>query len=431
MFSQGGIEDDFGDKKAREDLEPGRALYIGQINASASPHIYSDLCAIANEFGALEMVKVVPQKGCAFVNFIEEGPARAFYQAAEEKPIQLGDTTLKIRWAKATPIKDELYEKIKAGATRNLFIGNLPEAANEDTLAHYFQRYGPIESIVILRPKAIAFVNLTSVRSAISARQALDNQDLAGRRIKVNFAKEKVGVKRPTTQPRQSRAPEPHWGAPPPPPNFYGSPYPPPPPSQLYPPALPTPPASRAIFLGNVQDDVTLQEICKLANRYGAIESVKIVKAKSSAFVNFIDPNAAAAFVSAAQQNPITLANQPIRVNWVKSTPIHPEILGHVRQGATRNLFVGNVEDHISDDLIRELFSPFGEFDSIVVLRPKKIAFVNFASLKSALKAREALQGQSVGDPPVQLKINYAKEIIPGSRPRQSRQQYQQTPGSP
>jgi len=73
-----GMEEEDGDKKQKNDLEPSRALYIGQINASASPHIYSDLCGIANEFGALEMVKVVPQKGCAFVNFLEDGPARAF-----------------------------------------------------------------------------------------------------------------------------------------------------------------------------------------------------------------------------------------------------------------------------------------------------------------------------------------------------------------
>jgi len=432
-----GMEEEDGDKKQKNDLEPSRALYIGQINASASPHIYSDLCGIANEFGALEMVKVVPQKGCAFVNFLEDGPARAFYQAAEEKPVQLGDATLKIRWAKATPIKEELVEKIKAGATRNLFIGNLPEAANEDTLAHYFARYGPIESIVILRPKAIAFVNLTSIRSAIAAKQALDGTELAGRHIKVNFAKEKVGAKRPTTQPRQSSRPFPPepWGGPPPPGHFYAPPgaYPSPPGPQ-YPPradynTLPVSAASRAIFLGNVQDDVAFSDICKLANRFGAIESVKIVKAKSSAFINFIDPAAAAAFVASAQHNPITLADQPIRVNWAKSTPIHPEILAQVRQGATRNLFVGNVEEHISEDLIRDLFAPFGEFDSIVVLRPKKIAFVNFASLKSALKAKDALQGQSVGDPPVQLKINFAKEIHPGSRPRGPPRP--QAPGSP
>jgi len=173
-----------------------------------------------------------------------------------------------------------------------------------------------------------------------------------------------------------------------------------------------------------------------LANRYGAVESVKIVKSKSSAFVNFIDPAAAAAFVAAAQQNPIQLANQPIRVNWAKSTPIHPEMLAQIRQGATRNLFVGNVEDHISEDNLREVFAPYGDLDSIVVLRPKKIAFVNFAALKSALKARDALQGQTIGDPPVQLKINFAKEIIPGSRPRgprrdRDRSQQQGTPGSP
>jgi len=226
------------------------------------------------------------------------------------------------------------------------------------------------------------------------------------------------------------------WGAPPPPPppQFFASPYPTHAPQQiqLYPPA-PTSSGSRAIFLGNVHDDVSYSDLCKLANRYGAIESVKIVKAKNSAFINFIDPVAAAAFVNASQAQPINLANQPIRVNWAKSVPLHPELAAQVRQGATRNLFVGNVDDHISEDLVRELFSPFGDFDSISLLRPKKIAFINFASLKSALKAKEALQGQSVGDPPVQLKINFAKESTPSvrgsrsGRSRSSRQHQQQS----
>jgi len=58
--------------------------------------------------------------------------------------------------------------------------------------------------------------------------------------------------------------------------------------------------------------------------------------------------------------------------------------------------------------------------------------------LKSALKARDALQGQSVGDPPVQLKINFAKESTPSVRARtrsrhqqQQQQQQQQSTGSP
>jgi len=199
----------------------------------------------------------------------------------------------------------------------------------------------------------------------------------------VNFAKEKIGVKRPTTQPRKSRQIDHAWGASAPmsaPPPFFGggSPYP-----QLYPSALSTTTGgSRAVFLGNIQDDVTYADLCKLANRYGAIESVKIIKAKNSAFINMIDPLAAASFVSASQQHPIQLAGQAVRVNWAKSAPLHPEVAAQVRAGATRNLFVGNVDDHISEDLVRELFAPFGDFDSVSILRPKKIAFVNYASLK-------------------------------------------------
>jgi len=409
------VDEEEGGYDKKQKHEPGRALYVGNLNAAGTT--YYDLCSLANEFGSLEMVKVVPHKGCAFLNFVEESAAKAFFDAAAEKPLQLGENAIKVRWAKATKIKDELLEKIKAGATRNLFVGNLGETVDEDTLAHVFGRYGPFENIVILRARGIGFVNLTSIRNAIAAKSALDGSDLMGRRIKVNFAKEKVGAKRPQGgRPPAGRSLllSQQWPAPDPlvqmaPPPFYnpmgGQP-------QFFPPEMVDPmhAGSRAIYLGNIAEEVTPHDLCKVANRFGAIESVKIVKTKQCAFLNFVDGGAANAFFLASKQQPIVLGTQPLRVNWAKSTPLSPDLLAQVRAGATRNLFVANVEEHISEEMLRDIFAPFGEFDTIVILRPKKIAFVNMTSLKSALRAKDALQGHSIGEPAVQLKINFAKE---------------------
>jgi RNA recognition motif-containing protein len=176
----------------------------------------------------------------------------------------------------------------------------------------------------------------------------------------------------------------------------------------------------RGIYLGNVQADVTLRDLCKLANRFGALESVKIVEGKQCAFLNFIDPAAAHAFYMNAQQQPITVGQSTLKINWAKSGVLNADVVNAVRQGATRNLFVGNIEEHINEDLLRDAFKEFGEIDNIVILRPKKIAFVNLASIHAALTARERLQGKQIGDPPVALKINFAKEVSRGgpSRPR-------------
>jgi len=103
---------------------------------------------------------------------------------------------VRIAWAKSAALDSVLLEHIRNGATRNLFVGNVASGVTQDHLAQVFAQFGPFENIVVLRSKAIAFVNLCSIKAAINARASLNRDPgtiLQGMRLKLNFAKEKVG----------------------------------------------------------------------------------------------------------------------------------------------------------------------------------------------------------------------------------------------
>lgn len=431
---------------------PTRALYLGNIRGEQTT--YYDLCRLANQFGPLESVKMVQAKSCAFVNFLYESHAKEFYDKHCETPLQLGTTPLRVGWAKASPLTEELLGAVRAGATRNLFVGNLAPSVMDDHLVAAFAKYGDIENIVRMPPKNMAFVNMTDIKYALAAKAALDGIELGGRPIKVNFAKEGANTRPPTFL---SAGPLP--GAPvvpssPVTPNQQVAaaqqaavaaqqqavaaaaqvaaasfPYPSFPPfpaattgamTQTMMPGFPGAPEalSRGLYIGNVPEGVTYHDICKVANRFGGLDSVKLVPIKSCAFFNFIDKEAAQAMYLTSQQTPITMGNRQLRVNWAKSGPLGKDVQEAIlKHHASRCLFLGNISESTSEEMLRARFSAFGEFDSIVIMRTKGIAFINMTSIKSAITAREQLNGTDLEGQI--LKINFAKEGATRSMPSQ------------
>ncbi|KAG9509489.1 RNA-binding protein spenito, partial [Fragariocoptes setiger] len=79
---------------------------------------------------------------------------------------------------------------------------------------------------------------------------------------------------------------------------------------------------------------------------------------------------------------------------------------------ATRTLFVGNLEVSISDSELRRIFERFGIVEDIDVKRPppgqgNAYAFIRFANLDMAHKAKVEMSGQYIGK--FQCKIGYGK----------------------
>ena len=82
-----------------------------------------------------------------------------------------------------------------------------------------------------------------------------------------------------------------------------------------------------------------------------------------------------------------------------------------IRNGATRNLYVANVPETISDAELTALFTPFGEMESIRIGPKKGAAFINYTSIAAAIKAKENVHKQTTivgADPaPKPLLINF------------------------
>ncbi|KAK7388869.1 hypothetical protein VNO78_23696 [Psophocarpus tetragonolobus] len=81
--------------------------------------------------------------------------------------------------------------------TTKLFIGGVSYSTDEQSLREAFSKYGEVVDARIImdretgRSRGFGFITYTSVEEASSAIQALDGQDLHGRRVRVNYANER------------------------------------------------------------------------------------------------------------------------------------------------------------------------------------------------------------------------------------------------
>ena len=117
---------------------------------------------------------------------------------------------------------------------------------------------------------------------------------------------------------------------------------------------------SRALCVSNVPPEATYEELFDAVGAYGNLESIKLLADKRQAFVNFVEPAAAYHLMmqSGAQ---IVLAGETLPLLWAKARPVPRELVAAIRQGATRNLYVANVPELMTESSAATLFEAFGE----------------------------------------------------------------------
>lgn len=69
------------------------------------------------------------------------------------------------------------------------------------------------------------------------------------------------------------------------------------------------------------------------------------------------------------------------------------------------NLYVKNLDEDVTEDLLEEKFSLYGKVDSLAIMKDangksRGFGFVNFESQEEAKKAIEAMNGALLGKPP-------------------------------
>lgn len=58
---------------------------------------------------------------------------------------------------------------------------------------------------------------------------------------------------------------------------------------------------------------------------------------------------------------------------------------------ATRNVYIGNLDDTVTEQTLRDDLSRFGPIDQVKIVRDKNIGFVHFLSISTAIKVVQTL----------------------------------------
>lgn len=151
---------------------------------------------------------------------------------------------------------------------------------------------------------------------------------------------------------------------------------------------------NRTVYLGNIHPETTTEDLCN-AIRGGVLQSIRYMQDKHIAFVTFIDPAAAFTFFQVASYQGLNLNNRRLKIGWGKNSgPLPPSLALAVHSGATRNVYVGNIEDFetFTEERLKRDFGEYGDIELVNFLKEKNCAFVNFTNISNAIKAIEGIK---------------------------------------
>lgn len=404
-----------------------RTVYLGNIPPDTSAeeilgHVRS---------GQIESVRLLPDKNCAFISFLDASSATHFHSDAILKKLCIKGQDIKIGWGKPSPVPTSVALAVQqSGASRNVYLGNLPEDITDDELREDLGKFGAIDTVKIVREKNIAFVHFLSIANAIKAVSQLPQEQKWQTPRRVYYGKDRCAYVSKTQQQNAAQ----YLGISPgyahmlsgADRDFISSALA----QQSVAAAAVATTAgginnlgNRTIYLGNIHPETTIEEICNVV-RGGLLHHIRYIPDKHICFVTFIDPTAAASFFALSNIQGLMIHNRRLKIGWGKhSGALPPAIALAVSGGASRNVYIGNLDETWTEERLRQDFSEYGEIELVNTLREKSCAFVNFTNIANAIKAIEAVRSK---DEYRKFKVNFGKDRC-GNPPRQLQQQSQQS----
>lgn len=415
-----------------------RTVYLGNIPPDTSAeeilgHVRS---------GQIESVRLLPDKNCAFISFLDSSSATHFHSDAILKKLSIKGQDIKIGWGKPSSVPTSVALAVQqSGASRNVYLGNLPEEVTEDELREDLSKYGAIDTVKIVREKAIGFVHFLSIGNAIKAVTQLPQEPKWQPPRRVYYGKDRCAYVSKTQQQNAAQ----YLGIAPGYAHVLNGAD-----RDLITNALAQQSVAaaavattaggvnnlgnRTVYLGNIHPETTIEEICNVV-RGGLLHHIRYIPDKHICFVTFIDPTSAASFYALSNLQGLMIHNRRLKIGWGKhSGALPPAIALAVSGGASRNVYIGNLDETWTEDRLRQDFQEYGEIELVNTLREKSCAFVNFTNIANAIKAIEAVRGK---DEYKRFKVNFGKDRC-GNPPRQvmnnqhlQQQQQAQENGSP
>lgn len=403
-----------------------RTVYLGNIPPETSAeeilgHVRS---------GPIESVRLLPDKNCAFISFLESSSATHFHSDAILKKLAVRGQDIKVGWGKPAQVPTSVSLAVQqSGASRNVYLGNLPETVTEAELREDLGKFGPIDTVKIVREKAIGFVHFLSISNAIKAVAQLPQEPKWQAPRRVYYGKDRCAYVSKTQQQNAAQ----YLGIAPGYAHVLNGAD-----KDLISNALAQQSVAaaavattaggvsnlgnRTVYLGNIHPETTIEEICNVV-RGGLLHHIRYIPDKHICFVTFIDPTSAASFYALSNMQGLMIHNRRLKIGWGKhSGALPPAIALAVSGGASRNVYIGNLDESWSEERLRQDFSEYGEIELVNALREKSCAFVNFTNIANAIKAIEAIRSREDYG---RFKVNFGKDRC-GNAPRQNTHNSQQ-----
>jgi len=404
-----------------------RTVYLGNIPPETSAeeilgHVRS---------GQIESVRLLPDKNCAFISFLDGSSATHFHSDAILKKLSIRGQDIKVGWGKPSQVPTSVALAVQQSqASRNVYLGNLPEEVSEDELREDLGKFGPIDTVKIVREKAIGFVHFLSIGNAIKAVSQLPQEPKWQSPRRVYYGKDRCAYVSKTQQQNAAQ----YLGIAPGYAHVLNGAD-----RDLISNALAQQSVAaaavattagginnlgnRTVYLGNIHPETTIEEICNVV-RGGLLHHIRYIPDKHICFVTFIDPTSAASFYALSNLQGLMIHNRRLKIGWGKHSGALPAAIAlAVSGGASRNVYVGNLDESWTEERLRQDFSEYGDIELVNTLREKSCAFVNFTNIANAIKAIEAVRGK---DDYRRFKVNFGKDRC-GNPPRQV-QAAQQSP---
>lgn len=352
-----------------------RCIYLGHLEDNTEPREILNII----RGGPIESLNIIPEKKCAFVNFIHPGDALSFYNRAMQAQggVYIGTRSIKVGWGKSAVVTADLMTAVQGGVTRNVFIGRIEEETSVEELKVQMTKYGEVEKVDVLPKKKIAFIHFLDISSAVKCVQALRTSEERSPGKTINYGPDRC-ASQPTrfdftpTNPDTDKTPFQTQDT-----RIQHS-------SELKEGELPSP----TVWVSTLNVNVKQEEIEEIFEPFGEIKQSRLFPKSKSAFITFLQTEQALRALDSLQGEELKGTAMTLHV---------PK--------ATRHLWIGNVGEDVTDTLLTNTFAKYGSVESVKILRKGKCGFVNFVDEKMALDACRALNGTVLGQE--KLAINF------------------------
>ncbi|EPS71718.1 hypothetical protein M569_03039, partial [Genlisea aurea] len=371
---------------------PSPALYVGDLEKTVDE---GRLFELFNQVAPVASVRVCRDQthrslGYAYVNFNNAFDAASAKDVLNFTPIN--GKSVRIMFCQRDP-------SLRKSGYANLFIKNLDPSIDHKALFETFSAFGTVVSCKVAvdegeKSKGYGFVQFDKEESAQAAIKRLNGMLINDKKVYVGtFIR---GQERNLNK-----------GSPPP---------------------LPPQPTFTNVYVKNLSEGSTEDDLRDMFGKYGSITSAAVMrdssgKSRCFGFVNFESSDSAAAAVE--NMNGYSLDDN--KVLYVGKAEKKAERQADLRAKFEQernsmyeklkgsNLYLKNLDEGVDDEKLKELFSEFGTITSCKVMRDPKgeskgAGFVAFSSGEEANKALNDMNGKMIGRKPLYVAVAQKKE---------------------